>query len=686
MVPLDTRCRDILILLLESSAPLASKQIAGQLDITPRMVRYSLGKIEKWLQENSARLTKAPGRGILIDASERVRRDLIRQLENPTAYPPLLSPTERFQILTLSLLSSGQPLLVKQIKRDLNVSRTTVLKDLDVVGGWLEGYHLHLIRRPNFGCQVVGEEGDRQKAIVDFLLENVGESRLLALYGGPTTAARLSRKGDVGFRRAQRTFLESLETSYSRQLVSLAGSTLGIRLVDSTYVALILHIAVLIKRVQEGNRIDDTPEYLAELKERPEFSIARIISENVEQRFGFSLTEPEIAHVTAQLLGSEVWTPTTDLIGTQSTSDEIAPEVLEIVDGILARASPYLHPSLRVDQVLIRNLSAHLTLALDRLRFGLPMRNPLLEDVKKRYPHTFKVTRESSVILEDRLGKRLPEAEIGYIAMYLVAAMERLRLPTTSRCRILVACGAGVATTWLLVSRIRAELPEVEIVEVTSARELQSRKSFAGIDVVVCTTPVEVESVPAVVVSPFLSSQDMVKLKSALQTKDGFSILRKQAEHAELNDLSLADLITAETTSLEVYVNSWQAAVDKAGALLLYAGAIEPRYIEAMKDMIRQHGPYMVAWPGVALLHARPEDGVRRLCMSLVVLRQPVNFGHPENDPVFLAIALGAVDNRSHLRALLELHEVLLDRGTVDEIRTAVHKSKVLHLISSFSG
>jgi mannitol/fructose-specific phosphotransferase system IIA component (Ntr-type)/galactitol-specific phosphotransferase system IIB component len=314
------------------------------------------------------------------------------------------------------------------------------------------------------------------------------------------------------------------------------------------------------------------------------------------------------------------------------------------------------------------------------------MRNPLLEDVKKRYPHTFKVTRESSVILEDRLGKRLPEAEIGYIAMYLVAAMERLRLPITSRCRILVACGAGVATTWLLVSRIRAELPEVEIVEVTSARELQGRKSFAGIDVVVCTTPVEVGAVPAVVVSPFLSSNDVVKLKSALQTKESFGILRKRAEHPELKDASLADLITAETTSLEVYVNSWQAAVDKAGALLLYAGAIEPRYIEAMKDMIRQHGPYMVAWPGVALLHARPEDGVRRLCMSLVVLRQPVNFGHPENDPVFIAIALGAVDNRSHLRALLELHELLLDRGTVDEIRTAVHKSKVLHLISSFSG
>lgn len=126
MIALDTRCRDILVLLLESRTALASGEIASQLNITPRMVRYSLRSIEKWLQEKDSRLVKKPGHGILIDTPDRVKRDLIRELENLTGYPLLLSPVERSRILTLSLLTSSQPLLVKQFKRQLNVSRTTV--------------------------------------------------------------------------------------------------------------------------------------------------------------------------------------------------------------------------------------------------------------------------------------------------------------------------------------------------------------------------------------------------------------------------------------------------------------------------------------------------------------------------------------------------------------------------------
>ena len=82
MVALDTRCRDILMLLLESKATLASGEIASQLTITPRMVRYSLRSIEEWLWENDVHLIKKPGRGILIDAPGRVKRDLNRVMLN----------------------------------------------------------------------------------------------------------------------------------------------------------------------------------------------------------------------------------------------------------------------------------------------------------------------------------------------------------------------------------------------------------------------------------------------------------------------------------------------------------------------------------------------------------------------------------------------------------------------------
>jgi transcriptional antiterminator len=95
MIALNTRCRDILMLLLQSQTPLASAEIASQLDITPRMVRYSLRSIERWLQEKDVRLIRKPRCGILIDAPGQVKRDLIRELEQLTGYSLLLSPSER---------------------------------------------------------------------------------------------------------------------------------------------------------------------------------------------------------------------------------------------------------------------------------------------------------------------------------------------------------------------------------------------------------------------------------------------------------------------------------------------------------------------------------------------------------------------------------------------------------------
>lgn len=142
MIALDTRRRDILLILLRSPTPLASAEIASQLNITPRMVLYSLRAIERWLQARDVSLIKKPHYGIFIDAPARTKRDLIRELECLTGYPLVLSPSERLRIIALALLTNDQPLLVKQLKRRLCVSRPTVLKDLDGAEEWLKEHKL----------------------------------------------------------------------------------------------------------------------------------------------------------------------------------------------------------------------------------------------------------------------------------------------------------------------------------------------------------------------------------------------------------------------------------------------------------------------------------------------------------------------------------------------------------------
>ncbi len=318
------------------------------------------------------------------------------------------------------------------------------------------------------------------------------------------------------------------------------------------------------------------------------------------------------------------------VVGTQTACAEVTPTVLDTVNDMVAIASLYLHPYLRLDQDLIHNLTTHLTRVFDQLRLGIPIRNPLLEDIKKQYSHAFKAAKESGLVLGNALKRRVSEEEVGYITLYLVAALERLRPPLQARHNVLVVCSAGVATAQLLASRIDAEFPEVEIVDVISTLELQNRRYFDDVDLIVCTVPLEVEykGIRTVVVSPFLDNQDLAKLRRALETRANLIPGKGQQDDQGSAKLPLVDCITAKTVGIGLHARSWQEVVDKAGWLLLVAGATEARYMEAMKDVVTQYGPYMVAWPGIALLHARPEDGVKRVCMSLITLCEPVSFGH----------------------------------------------------------
>ncbi len=133
----------------------------------------------------------------------------------------------------------------------------------------------------------------------------------------------------------------------------------------------------------------------------------------------------------------------------------------------------------------------------------------------------------------------------------------------------------------------------------------------------------------------------------------------------------LRDLLTKDTILLNVKARDWENVTDIAGKMLLDTDAIEPHYIEAMKDTIRQLGPYVVIAPGIALLHSRPVNDVKRICMSLVTLDPPIKFGHPNNDPVKIVVALGGVDENSHMDALMEIANILSEEENITKIIAA---------------
>lgn len=683
MATLNSLTAAILETLLRSQSSLTAREIGHQLGISPRMVRYRLPWIASWLREAGIDLHNRPRYGIHLNASPHMRSIVLKQVEAFNSRPLLPRRAARHHVLLLYLLTRNEPIIISRLEQIVQVSRSTVLRDLDVVQHWLADHQLELLRRPHFGLRVVGKEYNRREAIVSLLQSAVAQPYLLSLLGGPTAPSGMKEGRLIPLVRTFPSFWHSLELFYASKLITSSEEALKLQFSDDSHVALALHLAILIQSVLQGNHIDVSERDIENLQQREEFRVARHVASRIEHRFDVMLTESEMAWIALLLLGRRPTRAMSDLAQQSGRAEDIALEVRSTVDAMLSLASSHLHPALRVDQELMHHLAFHLESVFEQLRFDISIRNPLLDDVKDRYPYIFEVAKRSVQVLEERVGKQVPEAEIGLIAMHYAAAMERLRRPPGAKTRVLVICHAGVATAWLLVSRLRAEFPGIDIVAVMPALDLQRQPSLADADIIVSTIPLQSHDLRTVVVTPFLDDDDIARLQQALALEQASARAGWDAPKRGLRQPALAELLTRDTVRVKVAASSWQEVVYHAGRLLLNSKAVERRYVEAMIDVIREHGPYMVAWPGVSLLHALPEDGVLSLGMSLVTLKAPVRFGHEEHDPVDLVIALSTADGRSHLRALAELQALLEDAQALEKIRAAVAPSQVVDVIAS---
>lgn len=144
-------------------------------------------------------------------------------------------------------------------------------------------------------------------------------------------------------------------------------------------------------------------------------------------------------------------------------------------------------------------------------------------------------------------------------------------------------------------------------------------------------------------------------------------------------ELSLVDLID-DMILVDVSADDWREAVRLAGKLLVENSRAKESYIDAMIKATEELGPYVVIAPGIAIPHARPEDGALRPGFSIIVLRKPVNFGSP-NDPVHIVIGFTAVDKTSHLRALQVLATLISDDGFRNAITKAGSKEEVKKIL-----
>jgi len=133
-----------------------------------------------------------------------------------------------------------------------------------------------------------------------------------------------------------------------------------------------------------------------------------------------------------------------------------------------------------------------------------------------------------------------------------------------------------------------------------------------------------------------------------------------------MNNL-IAEYLKRENVNVFESAPNWRSAIMLCTDSLVKHGYVTENYPKRIIEITETYGAYYLIAKDLALLHARPEDGVIKQQLALSVIKQPVVFDNKEDNPVRLFITLCAKDSVSHLEMLQKLAELMMDESRIEK-------------------
>lgn len=483
---MDARLEQIIQELCSHDA-IGAEPLAEAFHVSTRTIRTCINQINEELGE-TARISMKRGRGYvleILDAKAFEDQKRKRALNHIHQVPA--TPEERVSYLLNDLLCRSEWVTIEQLASILYVSSATVSKDLKQVDRVLEGFGLHLDRRPYKGLRIEGEEFKRRLCLASHMVDGL----LRPEDGLPQKESLLNSIAEC---------LAAATDEYSLQVNSVAKHNL------------IVHIAIAILRVKRSCYVPMEPGQMKEIETLREYACARRIAVMIQERFGVEFPPEESAYIAIHLAGKQSLYLETD-------GDSVIPdEVWSLASTMIERVWEAYRFDFRNDIELRMNLARHIAPLGIRLKYQLRLENPMLADIKRRFPLAYSMALDASSTVSDAYGSPLSEDEIGYIAMAFELAIERQNGDSAQK-NILIVCASGAGSAQLLAYRYRKEfgasLGRVEVCDVQRLDAVDLR----GIDYVFTTVPLGKSlNVPVCEVGLFLDDADVLRVRDALRS------------------------------------------------------------------------------------------------------------------------------------------------------------------------
>ncbi|MDY0138555.1 MAG: BglG family transcription antiterminator [Candidatus Izemoplasmatales bacterium] len=674
---LDYKDYYLLNLISRSYQTLSVEDLAKLIGVSRRSIYYSINKINYHFQKLDIDPLNNQ-RNVGIKMSEQARQFLKKELDKELASKYVYKQKERIAYQILYMLTHDGQVGITDFEELFSVSRNTVINDTRELRNELSNFNLELMYDQQDGYVI---KGDPLKI------------RSVALYiiSSYNYLLKINSLGIYDF-----DFFNQCIESIKR-----IEKDLGVTYVNETKDVLAKVVSVIHKNEFSPIRFEEKD--LKIIEAGPEYPV-------VLKYFKQLVDETEIHYITLQLMGLRVHAHN----DFDSYDDELVHQITQIILETF-KANVFIH--FDDEKQLYEGLYNHFKSGIVRYKYGILYDNHLKEDIKEQYQGLYRIAKFACNRVEQLISAPISDDDVAYIAMHFGAHIRREK-QTFKTYKLLLVCLNGVATSKMLSAELEMLTENIEIIDAVSLDEIEVYAD--EVDYIITTIPLDDKKYKdkTIFVNPVLTDNERLllsklfggpslqgnyekfkttllnELKPLLTT----TVFEKASELIESlstqyftkgiikerNETNmLNELITKDHITFIDKVDSYPEALRKGAEVLIKNNYITEQYVEKVIENVDTLGPYIVVAPDVAISHARPIDGALKLGMSILILKEPVSFSDEKDRNARIIVTLSAPDADSHLVALGQLSELLMEE--TDKILNMSSKEEALALIDQYS-
>lgn len=504
------------------------REISDKLDLPELEIWKLLTFIETDIQENGASLSfNIENIEVVLNINNTVQFEQY-YYELMRSQNVEWDQKDRVNYILLKLFYQKSFTKIEELSEQLFVSSRQISNDLQITREFLSKYDINIKSVPHYGLELIGDEFKKRLCIAE-------------IYSKTTNLDSLYQTEELS--RTQRQTMMSI----IRKILTDIFLSHNYSISDPIYENLIVHIFITILRLKSNH---DVQIHQSINNDNLINNITNNIADKLEEMFNIQLNQSEREYINVHIQSKRSYD--------SKLADQIPAEVSELVFKMIERIDSNFNTKFRLDFNLCMILSLHFLSLINRIKYGLYQKNPLLEQIKKRYMYEFALAEEGCKVINDKFDCELTEDEIGYVALDLRMSIEKRYMNMKNR--ILLVCSTGRGSAELLKMKFQEQFSQyIDSLELCSSREILTM-DLAKYDYIFTTVPIFINTTkPIFKISLFLDKHDISEIHNFFSASKSNRKCLKYFEDVlfmgEVEFLDKKDAITKMIHQIKKYKN-----------------------------------------------------------------------------------------------------------------------------------